>query len=131
MPKIARESKIKDKIAKSDLPTGLVSVAYFCSNCGGKHTYGADYFTEFKPPATCPNCGNAFDQEDQVQRYDDEDDDKIRMKRDDLHRKRGEAVPKDVKPDDPEKIRQARIDDLQNEILALKGQGGLGIKLGP
>jgi DNA-directed RNA polymerase subunit RPC12/RpoP len=121
MAKIPKEGKILGKVAKNDLPTGLVSVVYFCSNCGGKHTYGADFFTDVGAPATCPNCSTPFDQDDQVQRYDDEDDDKIRMKRDDLHRKRGEAVPKSIKPDDPEKIKAQRIKDLEREIVQLKG----------
>ncbi len=131
MPKIDRESKILNKIAKNDLPTGLVSVIYFCLNCGGKSTYGSDYFTEANPPTACPNCGAVFVQDDQIHRYDDESDDLLRMKRDDLHRARGEKVLADTKPDSPEAIKQARIAELDEEIKRLKGESAPGIKLGP
>lgn len=131
MPKLGREAKIKAKVAKSDLPAGLVSVIYFCLNCGGKHTYGADYFVDVGAPSVCPNCGTAFEQDDQVQHYDDESDEVIRMKRDDLHRKRGELVPVDAKPDSPEALKKARIDQLEDEIQRLKGEKPSGIVLGP
>ncbi len=129
--KIPKEGKILGKVSKNDLPDGLVAVIYFCPVCGGKHTYGSDYFVQVGNPTACPNCATNFVQNDQVHHYDDESDDTLRMKRDDLHRARGEKIPIETKPDSPEKIKQARIADLENEILALKGQGGLGIKLGP
>lgn len=131
MPKIDRESKILNKVAKNDLPAGLVSVIYFCLNCGGKSTYGSDYFVEVGAPAACPACSTPFVQNDQIHRYDDESDDLLRMKRDDLHRARGEKVPADTKPDSPEAIKQARIAELDEEIKRLKGESVPGIKLGP
>lgn len=120
------------KVAKaSDLPKGLVAVSYWCTNCGGKHTYGGDYFVEVGAPTACPNCGHAFDQDDQVHRYDKDTDEDMRMKRDDLYRKRGERVPTVAKPDDPDALKAQRIKDLEQEIDRLKGEDVPGIRLGP
>jgi hypothetical protein len=131
MAKIARGTKIKAKVAKNDLPDLLDVIVYFCANCKGKHTYGSDYFVEVGPPAQCPNCGTPFVQDDQIHRYTDETDETIKMKRDDLYRQRGEAVPAVIKPDSPEAIRAAKIAELENEIKKLKGEPVPGIKLGP
>lgn len=132
MAKLPKEGKITEKLAKADLPDGLVSVVYFCATCRGKHTFGADYFVEVGPPAECPNDGTSFDQADQIHRYDDEDDEKIKMKRDDLYLRRGEMVPPKPKPEDPEAIKRNRIEELNREILRLKGETPSGdIVLGP
>lgn len=116
---------------KGDLPTGLVSVIYHCTNCSGKHTYGGDYFVEVGVPQTCPNCGHAFDQDDQIQRREEDTDEDLKMAHDDLRRKRGESVPEVEKPEDPEVIKAQRIKDLEQEIDKLKGKSVPGIRLGP
>jgi DNA-directed RNA polymerase subunit RPC12/RpoP len=122
--------KIKPK-NKGELPAGLVSVIYLCSNCGAKNTYGADYFVEVGIPPKCPNCDHPYEQDDQIQRVEADSDEDLLMARDDLRRKRGEDVPVVEKPEDPEKIKQAEIERLENEIKKLKGQNVPGIKLGP
>lgn len=122
---------IKTKPKKSDLPAGLDTIVYLCSNCKGKHTYGVDYFTEVGVPATCPNCSTLFEQDDQIPRFTDETDDDFRMKRDDLLRKRGEKIPVLDKPEDPEEIKKAEIARLEQEIKKLKGENVPGIRLGP
>lgn len=131
MAKIAREAKITGKVSKNDLPDKLDAVIYYCGNCRGKHTFGADYFVEVGAPVKCPNCDTPFVQEDQVHRYTDETEDVVKMKRDDLYRKRGEEVPVEVKPEDPDVLKQREIERLENEIKKLKGQPVPGIKLGP
>lgn len=125
---------IKIKLSKkSDLPAGLISIVYFCTNCKAKNTYGGDYFVEVGVPDKCPNCSTSYVQDDQVARFDDEDDETFLMKRDDLRRKRGEEVPVEAKPDSPEEIKQARIEQLAREIRKLKGEEDQtpGIRLGP
>lgn len=122
---------IKTKPKKADLDPDLDTIIYLCHNCGGKHTYGVDYFTEVGVPDKCPNCGTPFVQDDQIPRFKTDSDEDLRMKRDDLRRKRGEDVPIMDKPEDPEKIKQAEIERLENEIKKLKGQSVPGIKLGP
>lgn len=116
---------------KSDLPAGLVSVIYYCLNCQGKHTYGSDFFVEVGAPSVCPNCGTVFNQDDQIHRFETDSDEDLSMRRDDLKRSRGETVEVEVKPDSPEKIKQAQIDSLQQQLDRLKGKSVPGIRLGP
>lgn len=130
------ENPIKDKIKKADVPADLISVIYYCKNCKGKHTYGPDYFVEIGPPATCPNCSEPFDQDEQIHRLkrDTEEDEErfVKTKRDELYRQRGQEVPVEAKPEDPEVLKQAKIEALNREILRLKGQEpDSGIRLGP
>lgn len=118
---IERPSRVIKANKRDDLPADLVSVIYLCSRCGGKHTYGADYFVEIGVPERCPNCGDPFDQGDQIHRYEEDTPDDLLMKRDAVHHRRGNLVPTSTKPQDPGVIKAQRIKDLEREIVQLKG----------
>lgn len=120
-----------------DVPADAVAVIYYCHVCKGKHTFGPDYFTEVGTPDKCPNCGTSFEQRDKILRTSEDTDDQLDEKRDNLHRRRGEKIPKRERPADPEATKKARVKELRDEIDRLEGRDPKqpkdpkGIKLGP
>lgn len=120
---------------KADVPQGLVSVIYLCAQCGGKHTFGAEFFDNpaNKLPDVCPNCADPFDHEDQVQRSETDTTEDLQMRMDDLRRKRGETVPNRAKPEDPEEVKRLQIKALRDQADQLErgDDSKRGIRLGP
>lgn len=120
---------------KSDVPQGLISVIYNCAQCGGKHTFGTEFFDDpqNKLSDNCPNCGNPYDHEDQIQRLATDTNEDLLMKRDDLRRKRGEKIPVIEKPIDPEEVKRLQIKALRDQADRMeRGEDSKrGIRLGP
>ncbi|MFI9552656.1 hypothetical protein [Nonomuraea endophytica] len=114
---------MKDQPAK--LPADLVAVVYFCAGCGGKHTFGSDYFAESgKDPETCPGCGAALKSEDRVLRVVADDEVQMEAKKTDLFARRGQALPSRPKPADPGELRRQRVRELEKELENLKTEPG-------
>lgn len=109
-------------IVSTPLPANVVAVIYHCHVCGSKHTYGRDYFTEVGVPAACTTCETPLIQDDRIPRLETDTPDQLSMKRDDLFRKRGLAVPVREKPKTAEDMKRHRIKELEDQIKMLKGE---------
>lgn len=104
-----------------DLPADLVAVVYYCHACGGKHTYGRDYMADTGSfPDACPACSTAFVQDDRVARVEADSPEVLEAKKLDLFAKRGQALPVEAKPDDPQEIREQRVRVLEAELNKLR-----------
>ncbi len=106
-------------MTKIKLPKEVVSIIYHCHQCGGKHTFGRDYFEELDIPELCPGCGTPFIQEDRYSRLEADTSEDLDAKKRDLLRKRG-VLPDEPKPQDPNEIKERRMRALRDELARLE-----------
>lgn len=119
---------------KEDLPADVLTVIYHCHNCGGKDTYGRDYFTQVGTPSNCQSCGTPYIQEDRIPRLESDTSDDLDAKKATLMARRGVVVDAKPKPIDPQEIKRQRVNELRAELDQLeKGDEDHGkeIRLGP